>query len=64
MKVSVDRLRCDGYGNCAKQAPEIFALDEQDELTVLKEEIPAESKSRAEAAVRSCPKRALKLTDS
>jgi ferredoxin len=62
MKVKVDWLLCDGNGNCAVEAPEIFALDDNDELTLLMEEVPPELRPRAEAAVRACPKRALKLT--
>lgn len=63
MKVKVDWLRCDGNGNCAVEAPDIFAVDENDKLTLLMEAVPPELKARAEAAVRACPKRALKLTD-
>jgi ferredoxin len=63
MKVIVNWSRCDGNGNCAMQAPEIFALDDDDKLTLRMEEVPPELQPKARAAVRSCPKRALKLTD-
>ena len=28
MKIKLDRTRCDGFGACAKYAPETFDLDE------------------------------------
>ena len=63
MKVVVNRSLCDGNGNCAAAAPEIFALDDDDQLEVLRESFGEELRAKAEAAVRSCPKNALSLTD-
>jgi len=63
MKIVVNRALCDGNGNCAKAAPEIFALDENDTLHVQKESVGEELRAEAEAAVRSCPKNALRLVD-
>jgi Ferredoxin len=62
MKVVVNWALCEGNGNCAKAAPEIFAMDDQDQLQVLKETIPEELREKAEEAVSSCPKHALSLT--
>jgi ferredoxin len=61
MKISVDWPLCDGNGNCAMEAPEVFALDENDKLSILVEEIPVALRPKVEAAVRACPKRALRL---
>ena len=63
MKVVVNRALCDGNGNCAKAAPEIFAMDEDDALKVLKETFGPELRAKAEAAVKSCPKNALSLKE-
>ncbi len=63
MKVIVNRALCDGNGNCAAAAPEIFALDDNDELTVLRESFGEALRASAAAAVRSCPKGALLLED-
>lgn len=63
MKIVVDRSLCDGNGNCAAEAPEVFALDAEDRLSVLVEQPPPELRAKVEAAVRACPKRALKLID-
>ena len=61
MKIVVDWSRCDGNGNCAAEAPEAFSLDSEDRLSVLMEEVPGELRGKVEAAIRACPKRALKL---
>lgn len=63
MKVIVNRALCDGNGNCAAAAPELFALDDNDEMEVLQESFGEELRAKAEAAVRSCPKNALSLSD-
>jgi ferredoxin len=61
MKIVVNWALCDGNGNCARAAPLLFALDENDSLRVLKEAPGEEHRAAAEAAVRSCPKNALSL---
>ncbi|WP_420606455.1 ferredoxin [Novosphingopyxis sp.] len=61
MKVVVDWALCDGNGVCSVEAPDIFELNDDDELVVLKDEFGAELKEQASAAVRVCPKRALRL---
>jgi ferredoxin len=63
MKVVVNRGLCDGNGNCAAAAPEIFALDEDDQLHVLQETFGDDLRAKAEAAVRACPKNALSLSE-
>jgi ferredoxin len=67
MKVVVNWPLCDGNGNCAKEAPEIFSLDESldenDNLHLLKETFGEELRDKAKAAVRACPKNALRLEE-
>lgn len=63
MKIVVNRALCDGNGNCAKEAPELFAMRDDDTLQVLKETFDESYRSKAEAAVQSCPKNALRLTE-
>jgi ferredoxin len=63
MKVIVNRALCDGNGNCAREAPELFAMWDDDTLQVLKETVDEAHRAKAEAAVRSCPKNALRLAD-
>lgn len=61
MKVIVDWALCDGNGVCSVEAPDLFELSDDDKLIVLKEEFGPEFEGQAEAAVRVCPKRALRL---
>jgi ferredoxin len=61
MKIVVDWALCDGNGVCSVEAPDIFELSDEDQLIVLKEEFGPELETQAVAAVRVCPKRALKL---
>lgn len=63
MKVSVNWSLCDGNGNCVATAPEIFELNDDDELQVLLESFGEELRDKAQSAVRSCPKNALSLED-
>ena len=63
MKIVVNRALCEGNGNCVKEAPQLFATDEDDNLQILKEDVSEEDRASAEAAVRSCPKNALRLID-
>lgn len=61
MKISVDWNLCDGNGVCAVEAPTVFEIDDDDELHLLKEEIDESDRAAVEAAVRVCPKRALRI---
>ena len=63
MKIVVNWDRCDGNGICAQLAPEVFQLNDRDEMTVLIERPGPELLPRASEAVRRCPKLALKLVD-
>ena len=61
MKITVNRALCDGNGDCAAVAPELFMLDDNDELVILIETPGEELRAKAEAAVLACPKNALML---
>jgi len=63
MKIVVNWACCDGNGNCAKEAPELFALREDDTLQLLKETVDEAYRPKAEVAVQSCPKSALRLVE-
>jgi ferredoxin len=63
MKIIVSWPLCDGNGVCAKVAPELFALDANDNLQLLQENIGEALRAKAEAAIQACPKNALSLTE-
>ncbi len=62
MKIVVEWPRCDGNGLCVREAPELFALDDDDNLLVLQETFGPELQAKAERAVGACPKAALKIS--
>ncbi|RJL25145.1 ferredoxin [Bailinhaonella thermotolerans] len=63
MEVKVDPLVCEANAVCVGLAPEVFELDDDDELHILLPEPPAELHEKVRQAVRSCPKAALTLKE-
>ncbi|QXJ24692.1 ferredoxin [Actinomadura graeca] len=63
MRVRVDPLVCEANGVCAGLAPEVFELDDDDELHILLPDVPPAEADRVRHAVRSCPKAALTLEE-
>jgi ferredoxin len=59
MKVVADWDECEANAICTGIAPDVFELDDDDNLNLLKTEIPAEDEERVRRAINSCPKRAL-----
>jgi ferredoxin len=56
MRVTVDRDRCIGAGNCALIAPSVFDQEPDDAVVVLLDESPPEdSRPAVEEAVERCP---------
>ncbi|GII87441.1 ferredoxin [Sphaerisporangium siamense] len=63
MKIKVDYDVCEANAVCMGLAPDVFEVDEDDNLHVLLPEPPRETLDRVRHAVRSCPKAALSLHD-
>lgn len=61
MRIVVDLLKCESNGLCVSQAPQHFALTDDDDLMVLAEVVEQADLTVVEAAVRMCPKQALSL---
>ncbi|WP_120493927.1 ferredoxin [Microbacterium phyllosphaerae] len=59
MRIDIDWGLCEGNGACALEAPDVFEMDDDDNLLVHEESISSTSQARLEAAARSCPKRAI-----
>lgn len=62
MKVVVDYDMCEANGVCEAIAPEVFELDDDDQLH-LKAQPSPDNIGRVRQAVASCPKVALSLTE-
>ncbi len=63
MKIRVDYDLCEANAICMEQAPEVFKVDEKDELHILQEEPSEPLRDKVKAAVRLCPRQALSLEE-
>ena len=61
MKILVDYDLCEANAVCMEQAPEVFKVDEKDELHILIDNPPDSLREKVENAVRLCPRQALSL---
>jgi ferredoxin len=60
-KVIVDYDLCEANALCMEAAPEVFEVDDDDNLQVLQESPPESLRGAVEKAVRLCPKAALRI---
>ncbi len=63
MRVIVDYDLCEANAICAGLVPEVFDVNDNDELNLLVDEVPPELVDRVRKAVDSCPRTALKLAE-
>jgi ferredoxin len=61
MKVEVDRDACEANAVCAGLVPEVFEVDDEEQLHILVGEVPQRLAAGVRHAVQSCPKAALSL---
>jgi ferredoxin len=63
MRVLVNRDLCEGNALCVKEAPEVFALGDDDQVVILIEKPDEALRAKVDRAVRRCPRNALALED-
>lgn len=63
MRVRADTTLCQGYGNCVVDADDVFDVDDDGMVVVLRETVSTEERARVEAAARSCPVAALSVSE-
>ena len=64
MKVTADELRCDALGTCVDACPEVFGLDDDDDVVRVLDAEPAEVlRDSLLDAARLCPKGAIAIKD-
>jgi ferredoxin len=63
MRVLVNRDLCEGNALCVKEAPEVFALGDDDQVILLIENPDEALRAKVDRAVRRCPRNALELKD-
>ena len=61
VRLRVDPVACDAFGHCAELAPELIWLDEWGYPVIDPETVPPVLTEVAQAAVRTCPRKALFL---
>jgi ferredoxin len=61
--VKADAGLCQGYANCIMDAGEVFDLDDEGLVIVLKPVISAAERAQVEQAIVNCPVAALSLVD-
>ena len=63
LKIIVDYDLCEANAVCMRIAPEIFEVDDEDNLNLHMEEVPDDLLPKAEQAVARCPRQALQLVE-
>ena len=62
MKVVVDELRCDAHGVCVSACPEVFDLDDDDDVVRVLDDQPDDAlRASLLRAAQGCPKAAIKI---
>lgn len=61
--VKADAGLCQGYANCIMDAGEIFDLDDEGLVVVLKEQISEAERAQVEQAILNCPVSALSIVE-
>ena len=63
MRIVVDKDLCQGHGVCESEAPEVFTVPKNGQVT-LRNETPGEDvRSKVALAVAYCPTHALKIVE-
>ena len=62
-KVVVDFGLCESNGVCMGIIPEVFHLDEEDYLHILKDEVTPQNEHDIREAVRQCPRQAISIEE-
>ena len=63
MKIRADYDLCEANAMCEALAPDVFEVDDDDNLQILHEEVTDENRTRVEQAVAACPKAALSIVE-
>jgi len=62
-RVEVDFDVCESNALCEAFAPDVFFVDDDDELQIEDPTVTDDNRPRVEQAVASCPKSALRIVD-
>ena len=62
IKVDVDMTKCQHYGQCVFEAPDVFKLNADDKLEYVAE-VDDSERANVEAAIDVCPMQAIFIVD-
>jgi ferredoxin len=62
--MKADLELCQGYANCIVAADDVFDIDDDGVVVLLRSEIPESDRARMQGAVRVCPVSALSIEES
>jgi ferredoxin len=60
-RIAADRRACTGHAVCVAMADDVFDIDDHGIVVLLREVVEETDAARVTAAVRSCPRTALRL---
>ena len=63
MKIKVDFDLCESNAMCEALAPDVFEVDDDDNLNLHTDEITPDNAEHVRQAVAACPKAALSIVD-
>ena len=63
MKIEVDWDLCESNGVCVRICPDMFSLDENDNLIIATDSPDDELRDQLGQAVAGCPRQAMRLDD-
>jgi ferredoxin len=61
MRIRVDPDKCQGHARCFALAPELFAVDDYGQASVIVDEVPPALLDKAELAIANCPEYAIEV---
>jgi ferredoxin len=63
MRIVVDRDLCQGHGVCESEAPEVFTVPKNGQVSLRDETPPEDLRAKVQMAVTYCPTHALKIVE-
>jgi ferredoxin len=63
VRIRIDPDKCQGHARCFALAPELFAVDDYGQASVIVDEVPPELVERADLAIANCPEYAIARVD-
>lgn len=63
IRIVADVGRCEGYANCVVAASDVYDIDDDGKVVLLRSTVDEIDRDRVAEAVRSCPVAAIRLED-